>query len=48
MLALEGDKSVVDIAFELGLPYETVARYLDKFHDVGLITKHDRPVDQST
>ena len=39
MMMLEGDKSVIDIAFELGLPLETVRRYLDRFAEAGLIEK---------
>ena len=39
MMLLEGDKSVIDIAYELELPLETVFRYLDRFGDAGLIEK---------
>ncbi|VFQ47452.1 domain of unknown function duf4910 [Desulfoluna butyratoxydans] len=39
MTMLEGDKSVIDIAYELELTAETVRIYLDRFYDAGLITK---------
>lgn len=41
MTMLEGDRSVIDIAFELGLPAETVRRYLDRFHEAGLIERRE-------
>ena len=43
MFNLEGDKSVIDIAWELELPVETVRTYLDRFAEAGLIEKHDAP-----
>lgn len=43
MLKLEGDKSVLELAWELGLPMETVRHYLDRFHDAGLITRSYKP-----
>ncbi len=39
MTMLEGDRSVIDIAFELSLPLATVRRYLDRFAEAGLIEK---------
>jgi len=39
MLMLDGDRSAVDIAHELGLPFRTVRNYLDKFYEAGLIEK---------
>jgi aminopeptidase-like protein len=42
MVMLEGDKSVVDIAHELRLPFRTVWAYLERFHDAGLIEKRGR------
>ncbi len=44
MMMLEGDRSLIDIAWTLELPLDTVARYLDRFHEAGLIEKHDAPV----
>ncbi len=44
MLMLEGDRTVADIAFELGLPMATVRRYLDRFHEAGLIEKRYAPL----
>lgn len=44
MFNLEGDKSVIDIAFELELPVETVRTYLDRFVEAGLIEKRNAPV----
>lgn len=37
MLRLDGDRSVFDIASELGLDYEMVRRYLDRFRAAGLV-----------
>ena len=45
MMMLEGDMSVLEIAHELKLPIATVRRYLDRFHDAGLIEKGLRPWD---
>jgi aminopeptidase-like protein len=42
MLMLEGDKSVIDIASELELPYATVKKYLDRFVEAGLVERNDR------
>ncbi len=39
MLRLEGDKSVFDIAEELGMDYREVLNYLDKFYENNLIEK---------
>ena len=39
MMVLQGDKSVIDIAFELELPLATVRQFLDRFVEVGLIDK---------
>jgi aminopeptidase-like protein len=39
MMMLEGEYSIVDIAYELELPAETVRNYLDRFFDAGLIDK---------
>ncbi len=44
MLNLEGNKSAIDIAFELELPIPTVRMYLDRFAEAGLIEKLDAPV----
>ncbi|MGQ0671760.1 MAG: DUF4910 domain-containing protein [Hyphomicrobium sp.] len=43
MLKLDGDKSVIDIAYEIELPISTVKAYLDRFYEAGLIERHDRP-----
>ena len=43
MMMLEGDKSVIDIAFELRLPHEMISRYLDRFLEAGLIEKSHVP-----
>lgn len=43
MMMLEGDRSLIDIAWELKLPLDTVEQYLDRFHEAGLIEKHDAP-----
>ena len=43
MLKLEGDKSIVDIAWECELPMETVWAYLERFHEAGLIEKKTTP-----
>lgn len=37
MLMLEGDRSIIDIAYELGLPWETVLGYIDRFREADLI-----------
>ncbi len=37
MLMLEGDKSIIDIAYELDLPYEIVLDYINKIYEAGLI-----------
>jgi len=37
MLLLEGDKSLIDIAYELNLPFSDVHHYLEKFREAGLI-----------
>ena len=39
MLRLEGDKSVFDIACELGIEFKDVLEYVDKFLEKGLVTK---------
>ncbi len=39
MFNLEGNKSLIDIAYELELPINTVRTYLDRFADAGLIEK---------
>ena len=39
MLMLEGDKSIIDIAYELELPYEIVLDYINKIYEAGLIKK---------
>ncbi|MBM3993213.1 MAG: DUF4910 domain-containing protein [Planctomycetes bacterium] len=43
MQSLEGDRSVIDIAFDLKLPLQTIRRYLDRFHEAGLIEKSSTP-----
>ena len=43
MLLLEGDKSLIDIAYELDLPFSDVYHYLEKFREAGLIETSDRP-----
>lgn len=40
MMMLEGNQSVIDIAYELSLPAVTVRKYLDLFFDAGLIEKN--------
>ncbi len=40
MMMLEGDQSVIDIAYELNLPVDTIRNYLDRFFDAGLIDKN--------
>jgi aminopeptidase-like protein len=42
MLMLEGDKSVIDIAYELELPYATVKKYLDRLVEAGLVERDNR------
>lgn len=44
MLKLEGDVSVIDIAYELDLPLDTVRTYLNRFAQAGLIEKLSSPV----
>jgi aminopeptidase-like protein len=39
MLMLEGDHSVIDIAYELELPFNTVFDYLERIYQAGLIKK---------
>lgn len=39
MLRLEDDKSIFEIAQDLGLEFEDVLKYVNKFYDKGLITK---------
>jgi aminopeptidase-like protein len=39
MLRLEGDKSIFDIAEELGLEFNDVLSYVNRFSEKGLITK---------
>lgn len=43
MMMLEGDKSLIDIAYELDLPLATVRRYLDRFAAAGLVEKGREP-----
>jgi len=43
MMMLEGDRSLIDIAYELELPLATVRRYIDRFAEAGLIEKGARP-----
>ncbi len=43
MLNLEGDKSVIDIAYELDLPLAAVRNYLDRFLQAELIERLDAP-----
>ena len=43
MLCLEGDRSIIDIAYEVGLPIEVVQRYIDRFHEAGLVKKSPDP-----
>lgn len=45
MVRLEGDRSAFDIADELGLDFEVVRDYLERFHGHGLIEK--RPAEQA-
>ncbi len=47
MMMLEGDRSVIDIAYELGLPVTTVSGYLDRFAEAGLIEKQPQPWTES-
>lgn len=42
MLRLEGDKSVFDITEELGLEFNDVLKYIDKFHEKQLLEKHKK------
>ena len=41
MMMLEGDASVIDIAWSLELPLKVVEEYLERFFDAGLIEKLD-------
>jgi aminopeptidase-like protein len=43
MLLLEGDKSVIDIAFELDLPVRTVRTYIDRLAAAGMVDKANSP-----
>lgn len=43
MMMLEGDKSVIDIAFETDVPAATVHRYLARLQDAGLIEASPAP-----
>ena len=43
MLNLEGDKSLIDIAYELELSIDTVRNYLERFAEAGLIERRDGP-----
>jgi aminopeptidase-like protein len=43
MMMLEGDKSVIDIAFELNLSHKTVSTYLQRLFKADLITKNLTP-----
>ncbi len=44
MMMLEGDASLIDIAWTLELPLNMVESYVDRFHKAGLIEKHDEPM----
>jgi aminopeptidase-like protein len=39
MFNLEGEKSLIDIAYELDLPFESIYGYLDRLYEAGLIDK---------
>ncbi len=43
LMNLEGDKSVIDIAFELGLPLGTVRNYVDRLVEADLVEKSNYP-----
>ena len=43
MTMLEGDKSIIDIAYALKLSFGVVRRYIDRLHDAGLIRKRTVP-----
>lgn len=43
MLMLEGDKSLIDIVYELGLPFETVRHYLGRMAQAGMIDQLNVP-----
>ncbi len=43
MLNLEGDKSILDIASELDLPFETVHAYVEKFAKADLVHRRQGP-----
>ena len=43
MLMLEGDKSVIDIAFELGVQLSSVAPFIEKLREAGLAELSDQP-----
>ncbi len=43
MLLLEGNNSLIDIAYELNLPFGDVHGFLEKFREAGLIAISDHP-----
>jgi aminopeptidase-like protein len=43
MWSFEGDRSLIEIAAETGLPFETLADYVDRFRDAGLVELSDVP-----
>ncbi len=45
MLRLEGDRTVYEIAEELGLPYRDVLDYLERFRGQGLVEALPTPAD---
>jgi len=38
MMRFEGEHSIFDIAEQVGLEYETVREYVEKFHAKGFVT----------
>ena len=46
MLMLEGNKSLIDISYELELPLSTVRPYVDRLIDAGLVEKKSTPWDE--
>lgn len=46
MLMLEGNKSLIDISYELELPLSTVRPYVDRLLDAGLVEKKSTPWDE--
>jgi len=48
MLMLEGQHSVIDIAFELELSFEVIFHYLEKYRSEGLIEASDSPWPQGS